>query len=52
MGSLAKDKTTSVGALEAYDFRSLQRQRVTALLEMMGRAVDIDSQGDLGMHSA
>jgi len=41
--SLTQDKATSIGALEAYDFRSLQSQRVMALLEMMRRAFDVDS---------
>ena len=38
--------------MEAYDLRSLQRQRVVALLEMMRRAVDVDGQGGLGMNGA
>jgi hypothetical protein len=40
--SLAEDVATPIGAVEAYDLSSLQRQRVAALLEMMRRAVDVN----------
>jgi hypothetical protein len=38
--SLAEDVATPIGAVEAYDFRSLQGERVVALLEMMRRTID------------